>query len=159
MRIGITRTQLFLTASAVVMSAVAGCATHSSGNASSTARALPGTPACLFRGNFQGSWTVLNNSSLILYAFPSNRESYLVKLFQPVVGLKFNARLGFVDVQRTGRICGNGNSFLIAPGNTPERILITQVRRLTDSERDQLLAEAGHPSPQRNASSSTATPQ
>lgn len=161
MRIAMMRTKLLATTAAIAMSVVAGCATmrHGSANASSTASAAPGTPACFFRRNFIGSWQVLNNSALILYTLPTDRAAYLVKLFQPVVGLKFNLRLGLFNIQRTAQICGNGTSYLLVPGNTPERILITQVRRLTNSERDQLLAEAGHPPPRRSASSSSETPR
>lgn len=160
MRIAKTRTQLLATGAAIAMSLLVGCATgRPDGNASANAKALPGTPACLFRGNFEGAWQVLNNSTLILYALPNDREAYLVKLFQPVPGLKFNVRLGFLDVQRTGQICGNGNSYVLVPGNAPERILITQVRKLTQGEREQLLAGAGHPSPHRSASRSNASPR
>lgn len=158
MGIGRMRTRLLATAAASVMGVLAGCAmTHASADASSKGRPLPGKPACLYRGNFLGSWQVLDNSSLILYAFPSDREAYLVELFQPVFGLKFNVRLGLMNVQRTGYLCANGSSYLVVPGNSPERILITQLRKLTDSERDQLLAQAGHPSPHRSASSPNAT--
>lgn len=160
MRKAMMRTQLLATTLAIAVSVVAGCASmHRTGAAGSTARALPGTPACFFRRNFIGSWQVLNNSSLILYTLPADRGAYLVELFQPVVGLKFNLRLGLFNVQRTSQICGNGTSYLLVPGNTPGRVLITQVRKLTPPERDQLLAEAGHPPSHRSASSSGAAPE
>lgn len=143
MRIRMTRAAL-AAAGVIALSAMAGCATTHGSESARTRAALPGTPACFLRRNFLGSWTVLNNSTLIVYTLPSNRGAYLIKLQQPAVGLNFNVRLGLSDVQHTPRICGNRNAFLLVPGNMPPRILITDVRELTDNERNQLLAQAGH---------------
>lgn len=158
MRTLTTRTGLAATAAAIVLSAGAGCATsYRSGSAGTTA-ALPGTPACFLRRNFLGNWTVLSNSTLIFYTYPRDREAYLIRLQQPVVGLNLNVRLGLYNVQPTGQICSNLGTYLLVPGYTPSRILITDVRKLTNSERDQLLAQAGHPSPHREASNASAEP-
>ena len=155
MRIWMTRTELAAAGAVIVLSATAGCATTYHSENARTA-ALPGTPACFLRRNYIGDWTVLNNSSLIMYTFPRGSGAYLVRLVQPVVGLNFNLRLGLDNVQRTGQICGNRNTFLLVPGNTPARVLITDVRKLSDPERDQLLTQAGHPAAHREASSSDA---
>jgi hypothetical protein len=154
MRILLMRAGAAALAGLLVLGGIAGCATPStyrSGNRSTAAEALPGKPGCLFLGNYEGDWQVLNDASLIVYALPSDSQAYLMRLAMPVVGLKFNERLGFLDVQHTGRICGNLNAWLVVPGNTPNRILITAVQQLSYPERRQLLAQAGIASPRHEA--------
>ena len=46
---------------------------------------------------------MLNDSELIVYA-PFYSQPYLVKLFEPVQGLRFHERLGFDAVEGTGSI-------------------------------------------------------
>ena len=158
MRTDLLRIELTAAAAAIVLGTLAGCAGTHEYRSSSTA-ALPGTAACFYRRNFYGSWQVLNNSTLILYTSPGDREAYWVKLFQPAVGLKFNFRLGFYSVSNRSQICGDNTDYLIIPGNSPRRVLITSVRRLTVQERDQLLAEAGKPIPHRDAERAAESPR
>jgi hypothetical protein len=43
---------------------------------------LPGKSACFWKSSFQGDWTVLNDSTLILHA-PLPKDAYVIKLFEP----------------------------------------------------------------------------
>lgn len=117
----------------------AGMAANVAG-ASRKAAPLPGKPGCFWLSNFDGSWTVLNDSELIVYA-PLYSHPYLVKLFEPVPTLKFHERLGFADIERTGMICNDTMDDLLVPHWEPHRVPIVAVRELTVPEANQLLAE------------------
>ncbi len=132
---------------AAAAAALLGCATqpaHSRAAATAATRektaALPGKPGCFWLQNFDGSWTVLNDSELIVYA-PSFSRPYLIKLFEPVLTLKFAQRLGFVDVERSGMICNSAMDELIVPHWQPHRVPIVAVRQLTRPEERQLMVE------------------
>jgi len=101
---------------------------------------LPGTPGCFWLSNFDGSWTVLNDSELIIYA-PLYSQPYLIKLFEPVPTLRFREVLGFADAQRTGMICNDTMDDLVVPHWEPHRVPIVAVRKLTVPEAKRLLAE------------------
>src|ERR1700722_15734947 len=79
---------------------------------------LPGKPGCFWTSNFQGDWTVLNDSTLIVHA-PLSKDAYVVKLFGPIFNLSFKQDLGFEDREHTGRICDNGDDYLVVPGWEP----------------------------------------
>jgi len=100
--------------------------------------ALPGKPGCFWLRDFQGSWTVLNDSELIVYV-PLYSQPYLIKLFEPVPDLEFDQRLGFADVERTGMICDSSMDDLVVPHWQPHRIPIVAVRELTAQEARHLL--------------------
>jgi hypothetical protein len=102
--------------------------------------ALAGTPGCFWLSNFDGSWTVLNDSELIVYA-PLHSEPYLIRLFEPVPTLRFHERLGFADSEHTGMICSDTMDALVVPRWEPERVPIVAVRKLTGPEAERLLAE------------------
>ena len=88
---------------------------------------LPGQAACFWKSSFQGDWTVLNDSTLIVRA-PLAKDIYVIKLFEPVFSLSFKQALSFEDKERTGQICDRGDDYL-----------------LTLAEQDQLLRAAGKP--------------
>ena len=111
--------------------------------------ALPGTPGCFWLSNFDGSWTVLNDSELIVYA-PLYSEPYLIRLFEPVPSLRFHERLGFADSEHTGMICNDTMDTLVVPRWEPERVPIVAVRKLTRPEAERLLAENHIKLPQRS---------
>jgi hypothetical protein len=135
---------------AAAAAALLGCATHptrspapstaSAAAAGAKTAALPGKPGCFWLQNFDGSWTVLNNSELIVYA-PVFSRPYLIKLFEPVLTLKFAQRLGFVDVEHSGMICNSAMDELIVPHWQPRRVPIVAVRQLTRPQERQLLVE------------------
>lgn len=104
--------------------------------------ALPGQPACFWLMNFNGSWMVLSQTEIIVYA-PMYSEPYLIELMQPVMTLKFAESLGFYDVEGSGQICNGTMDDLVVPNWTPHRIPIIAVRRLTVSQANALLVQHG----------------
>jgi hypothetical protein len=131
---------------ALLGAVLAGCASSApnspDSSAQRTAATLPGKPACFWLRSFDGSWTALNQTELIVYA-PLTSDPYLIKLFEPVINLKFDQRLGFQDTEHTGRICDNTADFLVVPDFAPHRVTITAVRQLTKPEVVQLLRANG----------------
>ncbi|MGH8316624.1 MAG: DUF6491 family protein [Steroidobacteraceae bacterium] len=131
---------------AAAAAALLGCASTqvtgpaNRGAGSQKTAALPGKPGCFWLRQFQGSWTVLNSSELIVYV-PLDSEPYLIKLFEPVQDLKFDERLGFVDAEHSGMICDGSTDYLAVPHWQPHRIPILAVRKLTQPEERQLLAQ------------------
>lgn len=111
---------------------------------------LPGSAACFWKSNFEGDWTVLNDSTLIVHA-PLPKDAYLIKLFEPVFALGFKQGLGFEDRERTGQICNNGDDYLVIPGWQPPQVPIVAVHALTTAEEAQLLQAAGRPLPRPHA--------
>ncbi len=130
-----------LLAAAVLAAAAAGCATSSP--PSKPEAALPGKPACFFLVNFSGDWTVLSDTTLIVAAPLTARQAYLIKLFEPIYDLRFRQRLGFQDVERTGRICDNSMDNLVVREGGQLPVPIVAVRRITPVEQRQLLLAAG----------------
>jgi len=118
----------------------AGVAAILGSNSRKEAAALPGTPACFWLPNFDGSWTVLNDSELIVYA-PLYSQPYLIKLFAPVPTLKFDEHLGFAASEHTGMICDDAMDELVVPRWEPHRVPIVAVHKLTMPQARQLLAE------------------
>jgi hypothetical protein len=112
--------------------------------------ALPGKPGCFWLRNFDGSWTVLNQRQLLVYA-PLTRPPYLVQLFEPIPTLKFAERLGFEDIERSGQICDSAQDMAIVPNWTPHRIPITAVRQVSRQEERQLLLSNGLKAPPQKA--------
>jgi hypothetical protein len=111
-----------------------------------TLKNLPGKPACFWKSNFQGDWTVLNDSTLIVHA-PLPKDVYLIKLFEPVFSLQFKQGLGLEDREHTGQICNNGDDYLVVPGWQPPQVPIVAVHALTTYEQTELLQAAGKPVP------------
>jgi hypothetical protein len=107
---------------------------------------LPGKPGCFWKSTFQGDWSVLNESTLIVRA-PLPKDVYVIKLFEPVLDLSFKQGLGFEDKEHAGQICNNGDDYLIVPGWQPPQVPIVAVHALTMAEQDQLLRAAGKPAP------------
>jgi hypothetical protein len=141
-----------LAALGVLASMLAGCATPTpspaQANLANLTRLenLPGKPACFWKSNFQGDWTVLNDSTLIVRA-PLPKDAYVIKLFEPVFSLSFRQALAFEDKERVGQICNGGDDYLVVPDGQPSRVPIVAVRALTMAEQDQLLKAAGLPIP------------
>jgi len=116
---------------------------------------LPGKAACFWKSNFQGDWTVLNDSTLIVRA-PLPKDVYVIKLFEPVPTLSFKQGLGFADREQTGQICNNGDDYLLVPGWQPPQVPIVAVHSVTLAEQDQLLRAAGKPLPHSRSSAQLA---
>jgi len=107
---------------------------------------LPGKAGCFWKSNFQGDWTVLNDSTLIVHT-PLAKDIYVVKLFEPVFDLSFKEGLGFDDREHTGQICNTGDDYLLVPGWQPPQVPIIAVHELTPDEQAELLRAAGKPVP------------
>lgn len=107
---------------------------------------LPGKPACFWKSSFQGDWTVLNDSTLLVHA-PLPKDVYVIKLFEPVFDLGFKQSLGLEDREHTGQVCNNGDAYLVVPGWQPPQVPIVAVHALTIAEQAQLLQAAGKPVP------------
>jgi len=119
---------------------------------------LPGKPVCFWKSNFQGDWTVLNDSTLIVHA-PLPKDAYVIKLFEPVFNLSFKQALGFEDREHTGQICNNGDAYLDVPGWQPPQVPIVAVHALTMAEQAQLLQAAGQPVPHPHTATQAAPPK
>ena len=134
-------------AAGALSAAAVGCASSpaTTPSAQETA-ALPGKPACFFLVNFRGDWTVLNDSTLIAHT-PPGPQAYLIKLFRPVTGLRFNQALGFRDREHTGQICDNSQDDVVFRRRSQPPVSITAVREITPVEQAQLLKAAGLPIP------------
>jgi hypothetical protein len=140
-------------AGAALVAVAAGCATTTRTPAQrspldtlTAPENLPGKPACFWKSSFQGDWTVLNDSTLIVHA-PLPKDAYVIKLFTPVFSLGFKQELGLEDRAHTGRICSNGDVYLLVPGWQPPQVPIIAVHALTADQEDQLLRAAGKPIP------------
>jgi hypothetical protein len=119
---------------------------------------LPGKPACFWKSSFQGDWTVLNDSTLIVHA-PLPKDAYVIKLFEPVFSLSFKEGLGLEDREQTGQICNNGDDYLVVPGWQPPQVPIVAVHALTMAEQDQLLQAAGKPIPHSHTAAPSPLPK
>ncbi|HEX4023563.1 MAG TPA: DUF6491 family protein [Steroidobacteraceae bacterium] len=128
-----------LAAIAVLTAVATACATTA--QPAKPAAALPGKAACFFLVNFHGDWTVLDDSTLIV-STPPSPQAYLIKLFQPVVGLRFRQSLGFQDVEHTGQICNDSQDDLVVRGISQPPVPIVAVRLLTPTEQITLLKAA-----------------
>ncbi|MGH8141085.1 MAG: DUF6491 family protein [Steroidobacteraceae bacterium] len=141
MRTRLPRLPVAAALAVAVVAAVAGCA--SSAQLSKEQAALPGKPACFFLANFQGDWTVLNDTSLIVSIPPSARDAYLIKLFEPIYSLRFQEHLGFQDVEHSGQICNGSDDKLVVRERGQPPVPIVAVRQITPLEQRQLLRAAG----------------
>ena len=143
--------QLINIAAGMLAAIAVGCTTTvqappSSANLESLTKVanLPGKAACFWKANFQGDWSVLNDSTLIVHA-PLPKDAYVIKLFEPVFSLSFHQSLGFEDREHTGQICSNGDGYLVVPDWQPPQVPIIAVHALTPAEENQLLKAAGKP--------------
>lgn len=157
---------LSVAALGAALAGVASCASTTSAGAGATGgpaegrqtAALPGKPGCFFLINFEGSWTVLDDSELIVYA-PLYNNPYYIKLFEPIPNLAFDQRLGFLDVERTGMICNDAMDDLLVPHWQPHDIPIIAVRQLTPAEADRLLRAHGQASPYHHGNAKAKPPK
>jgi len=131
---------------ATVAAVLLGCASTPVGSQAAsraatgrTIAALPGKPGCFWVTDFDGSWTVLNDSQLIV-PDPVFSRSYLLQLFTPVPDLKFRHRLGFeVSGPDRHRICTRSLDYLLVPRWV--HVPIVAVRELTVPQERRLLLQ------------------
>ena len=118
----------------IAVLAVSGFATSASG-ARTESRSYND---CFFARTLR-DWRPLDNEHLILFA--NGRKPYLVELTTPAFGLSFEYKIGVFD--RDGRICPYGGDSIIVEGPVRDRIPIRSIRRLSDTEFDEVLVEYG----------------
>jgi len=162
-RLPLINAAMIVVAAAILASCATTAAPSASGAKAVLASAtklenLPGKPACFWKSNFQGDWTVLDDSTLIVRA-PLAKDAYVVKLFEPVFNLSFKQGLGFEDREHVGQICNNGDDYLLVPGWQPPQVPIIAVRALTKEEEDRLLVAAGLPVPRAHATAQAMPPK
>jgi hypothetical protein len=134
----------------VVLVAIAfGCATSAPGPRAKSnldnltkVENLPGKPGCFWKSSFQGDWTILNDSTLIVHA-PLPKDVYVIKLFEPVFNLSFKQDLGFEDKEQFGQICNNGDDYLVVPGWQPPQVPIVGGSRADDGRARPITAGRG----------------
>jgi hypothetical protein len=118
----------------IAVLAMSGFATSASG-AASESRSYND---CFFARTLR-DWRPLDNEHLILFA--NGRKPFLVELAAPAFGLSFEYKIGVFD--RDGRICPYGGDSIILEGPVRDRIPIRSIRRLSDTEFDEVLVEYG----------------
>lgn len=92
---------------------------------------------CIFSNTING-WRVLDDETLIVWG-PTHKRPYLVKLWRPAQGLKFENQIGFYDKNNDGQFCDYGGDAIITKDMVPDRIPVSSVRRLDESEANQLI--------------------
>jgi hypothetical protein len=106
------------------------------------AKSTPSTSReeCLFRAVVD-DWTAINDEQLIIYA--SGRQPYLAKLAFPTPDLKFDYRIGIVDGDGNGRICGYGRDAVVfQDGTIPGGVRILSLQKLERTEAEELIRNA-----------------
>lgn len=71
------------------------------------------TNACVFFSTVY-DWKALDRSHLVIWA-PGGKNPYLVTTSFPLTQLQFADRLGFVDGNNDGRLCGFGMDKIVVP--------------------------------------------
>jgi len=90
--------------------------------------AIRGSDCVFFRSVYD--WTVLDDHNMVIWA-PSHRDAYQIYMLTPLVGLDFNFKLGFVDRDHDGQLCGFSRDEIIVPDRGfPQRSTITAMKRL-----------------------------
>src|SRR5215831_13648098 len=83
-------------------------------------------------------WQTLDDHNMIIWA-PNHRDAYHLYFLTPLVGLNFNLRLGFVDRDRDGLLCGFSRDEVVAPDPAfPQRASITSMKLLDADSMAQL---------------------
>ena len=133
---------------AAVAAALLGCASthggeYGAGGAALSRKtgALPGKPACFRVTDFDGSFTVLNDSELIV-PDPVLSRTYLIVLSEPVSYLKLRHHPGFLAFPPHNHlICSNPLDYLLVRRWKSGRVPIVAVRELTAAQERQLLLQ------------------
>jgi hypothetical protein len=138
-----------------MLPAVHGCAT-SGAAAGKPAAASPPEPAmappsrstedCMFSVVVK-NWAAIDEQRFIIYGLTES-EAYLGTLFFPTPDLVNNIGMAVVDDDHNGRICGKSSDYVQFRNPTiPGRNLINSLRRITEEEAKDLLAEHGKKPP------------
>jgi len=88
---------------------------------------------CFF-ANAMTDWRPLDSMNLVV--FTGVRRSYHIQLATRSPSLRFEDSIAFVD--RDGRICPYGGDAIVINGSMPDRISIASIRRLSESQLEDL---------------------
>ncbi len=109
-------------------------------SADADAPARSGSAACFYASNVS-NWTVLDRSTLIVYA-PNKSRAFRVQVGPGASDLRWADRLAFVS--RSNRICGRAGDRIVTPTGTVNRsYAVVGVRRLDPASLEALLAGYG----------------
>jgi len=134
-------------AAAVLM--LGGCA--ASGGSAGEAGTVPqmagpssSAEECMF-STFVDDWAPVDDYTFILYG-PGRHDAYLGRLAFPAIDMKFSLRMGVVDDDRNGRICGQSmDSVTFIDPVIPGKIFIKSLKKTTKEEAEILIAESRKP--------------
>jgi Family of unknown function (DUF6491) len=134
---------------AAAMLMLGGCA--ASGGSAGEAGTVPqmagpssSAEECMF-STFVDDWAPVDDYTFILYG-PGRHEAYLGRLAFPAIDMKFSLRMGVVDDDRNGRICGQSmDSVTFIDPVIPGKIFIRSLKRITEEEAQLLIAESKKP--------------
>jgi hypothetical protein len=88
--------------------------------------------ACVFSRTVH-DFKALDRNKLVIWA-PSRKTAYLVEVGMPLLDLQWANRLGFVDSNGDGRLCGFGMDRIVVGGTSfPQRATIMGVTRLDEA--------------------------
>ena len=96
--------------------------------------------SCIF-SRMVDDFEVIDSRTLVVYA-PTRKVPYIVELFFPEPGLKFEHALGFQDRNADGRICAYGGDSIIVEGPVSNRITISSITRADPEQVKQLRVAA-----------------
>jgi Family of unknown function (DUF6491) len=134
---------------ATAMLMLAGCAASggSAGEAGPVPRqAGPSSSAeeCMF-STFVDDWAPVDDYTFILYG-PGRHDAYLGRLAFPAIDMKLSLRMGVVDDDGNGRICGQSmDSVRFQDPIIPGKIFIRSLKKITEEEAEILIAESRKP--------------
>jgi hypothetical protein len=111
---------------------VSACASTASGVSSSRTGFL--TYDDCFFSNSVTDWRPLDNMNLVV--FTGARRPYHVQLSMRSMSLRYEDTIAFTD--RDGRICPFGGDSIVVNGAMPDRIPIASIRRLTETQLEDL---------------------
>ena len=107
--------------------AIAGCASTSGSGREEAA--FSSYNDCFFARSVT-DWRPLDNRNLVVFA--GARRAYHVELSMRSMSLRYQDQIAFTD--RDGRICPYGGDSIVVNGALPDRISISSIRRLTESQ-------------------------
>lgn len=124
--------RIFLTLLGIAATlSVGACASTASGSGENTFLSYDD---CFFTRSIT-DWRPLDNRNLVV--FTGVRRPYHVQLSMPSIrSLRFEDAIAFTD--RDGRICPFGGDSIVINGVMPDRISIASIRRLSESQLEDL---------------------
>lgn len=121
-----TMNRILVSIAGTVLSATA-CAVDP--RSPSTPEQLRGSDCIFFRTLYD--WQELDEQNLVIWAPGTRRDAYHVYLTMPLVGLKFEWQLAFVDKDRDGMLCGfSSDQVVVQDRSFPQQASIAAMKKL-----------------------------